>query len=211
MILSIPEGLLLGLSTGPACFAYCAPVLLPFLISKEQGLKDSFRLLFSYLAGRFLGYLLVGMIVGIIGSSFANIISPGMTATLNIITGLFLLFFGVLRNFPSFKLCRMIKSNNSSTWAVIFAGLLTGLNLCPPFLAAIAQAAGTGSFFLSMIFFAFFFLGTSLFLIPIFFVGITSKVESFRMIAKVSLILSGLWFAGKGMLMVLFLVMNAMA
>jgi hypothetical protein len=105
----------------------------------------------------------------------------------------------LLKNFPEFKLCKIWPGGKSSIiWASVL-GFLTGLNLCPPFIAAIAGSALTGTVQGSMLYFGAFFIGTSLFIPPLLILGPLSRITSLQHIAKACLILCGIWFTFRGL------------
>ena len=109
------------------------------------------------------------------------------------------MYFSVQRNYPELKLCRLIKYSSSRKMFLILLGILTGLNLCPPFLAAIIGATHTGSVAGSIIYLSAFFVGTVvLFPIMIFF-GLLSKIDSVKNIALICMMISGVWFVLKGL------------
>jgi sulfite exporter TauE/SafE len=64
------EGILLGLSTGAVCLAYCGPVLIPYLMGENKNIKTNFVYVSLFLSGRFLAYLVIGLIAGIAGTLF---------------------------------------------------------------------------------------------------------------------------------------------
>ncbi len=200
----ILEAFLLGLSTGPVCLAYCAPVLVPFVLAAEKyTLIRTVRMLSLFLLGRFVGYMIIGLLSGLVGSTLFQHEGGTLPAVVSLIMGVTLLVFGLLKNFPEFKLCKIWPGGKSSIiWASVL-GFLTGLNLCPPFIAAIAGSALTGSVQGSMLYFGAFFLGTSLFIPPLLILGPLSRITSLRHIAKACLILCGIWFTIKGLFMLL--------
>lgn len=55
------QAFLLGLSNGAVCLAYCAPVLIPYLLGEGKRISRNFAVLIRFLAGRLLGYLLFGI------------------------------------------------------------------------------------------------------------------------------------------------------
>jgi len=197
----IIESLLLGLSVGPICLAYCSPVVVPLMSSSDDSKFsfNSFKLL-SFLAGRLLGYFLVGVTVGIVGTNFNMYIGKNIYAIISILTGLTLLYFSIQKNFPELKICRIIKNYGAQSTYTILLGFLTGLNLCPPFLAAIVGAAGTGSILGSIIYFISFFAGTVVFFPVMIFFGLLSRFESVKSIANICMLISGIWFLFKGAL-----------
>ncbi len=45
------DGFILGLSNGAACMAYCAPVLIPYLMGEGRGIVRNAWLTFQFLLG----------------------------------------------------------------------------------------------------------------------------------------------------------------
>jgi sulfite exporter TauE/SafE len=55
----------LGLSSGAVCLAYCAPVLVPYILGEGQPIRQNSMILARFLSGRLFGYLLVGLLTGL--------------------------------------------------------------------------------------------------------------------------------------------------
>jgi len=202
--MNILEPLLLGLSTGPFCLGYCAPMLVPFFVSEHRRFIRVLRLMAFFLTGRLIGYLLIGILSGMIANSiderrlsyFELIASFGM--------GVLLLLFGIMKNFPRLEICKILRFDKTSAFSLVILGLLTGLNLCPPFIAAIAGAVGTGAILKAVTYFLCFFLGTSVVLLPICAVSIFTRFTEIRYIARICILLSGIWLVAKGIGMLLY-------
>jgi sulfite exporter TauE/SafE len=194
------ESLLLGLSVGPICLAYCSPIVVPLLSSSTSARLSAGSLtLLLFLTGRFIGYIFVGIVVGIVGNNIHQYARGNIFGIISIVLGLTLIYFSLHKNFPEMKLCKLIKNNNSRKMFLILLGFLTGLNLCPPFLAAIVGATSTGTVIGSIIYFSAFFIGTVVFFPIMIFFGLLSKIESVRNIANICMIISGVWFILKGL------------
>jgi sulfite exporter TauE/SafE len=194
------ESLLLGLSVGPICLAYCSPVVVPLLSSSNSSKLSAGSLtLFLFLTGRFIGYILVGIVVGIVGNNIHQYAKGNIFGIISIVLGLTLMYFSIQQNFPEMKLCKIIKYSNSRKMFLILLGFLTGLNLCPPFLAAIIGATHTGSVAGSVIYFSAFFVGTVVFFPVMIFFGLLSKIDSVKNIALICMMISGVWFILKGL------------
>jgi sulfite exporter TauE/SafE len=195
----IIESLLLGLSVGPICLAYCSPILVPLLSSSDSSKISvgSFTLLL-FLTGRLIGYILIGIIVGIIGNNIKQYTNGNISGIISIILGITLIYFSIQKGFPESKFCKLIKNINSQKVFPILLGFLTGLNLCPPFFAAIVGAANTGTISGSMIYFSGFFVGTIVFFPLMIFFGLLSKIDAIKTIANICMMLSGVWFILKG-------------
>ncbi len=185
---------------GPICLAYCSPVVVPLLTaSNSPRLSAGSLTLLMFLTGRFIGYILVGIVVGIIGNNIHQFASGNLFGIISIILGFTLIYFSVQKNFPGIKLCGLIRNSNSRNMFLILLGFLTGLNLCPPFLAAIVGATGTGTVTGSIIYFFAFFIGTAIFFPVTIFFGLLSRIDSVRSIASICMMISGAWFTLKGL------------
>ncbi len=196
---------MLGLSTGPVCLAYCAPILVPLIVAEDEQHKffRTFRLLGLFLLGRLGGYIGVGLVTGILGSSILKFSKGTPQAVVSLLMGMILLAFGLMKNFPRLKLCEMLPKGRSSVgWGVVL-GFLTGLSICPPFIAAVTVSAALGSLQGSLFYFIAFFVGTAIYIPPMVFLGPLSRVTSVNQVAKICLILTGSWFTIKGLAILL--------
>ncbi len=199
MVALLSQAFLLGLSVGPACLAFCAPVCAPYIASEtREGWKGSTRILALFLSGRLLGYTLVGAVIGVVGSTVLRFANPRPWGSVRLATGLMLILFGLLSRSPAYKWCpRLPASSRSGAFAALL-GLLSGVNLCPPFAAAIAGAVSAASAFHSLIYFWAFFAGTSFCFAPLVVLGRFSRLEAFRLVARICLFLVGVWLALEG-------------
>ncbi len=194
------EAILLGLSTGTFCVMYCAPVALPFLFSEEMDAKKNARYVILFMLGRLAGYLAVGAVLGLIGAYAVKYLDPQIQrragAAAFILIGLMMIASGVLYHFPGLRICSLIKKTYRPRGAALFYGLFTALNLCPPFFAAAARVFGGSSGVLQgASYFLFFFIGTSVFFLPLFAIfRIRKHMEKIRTVARLTLILLGIYF-----------------
>jgi len=195
------EAFVLGLSTGPVCLAYCSPVLIPFITSiNKSGYTYSLRLILLFLTGRLGGYLITGIFAGLIGIAISGYLNKSFLGIISIIIGIALITFGFISNFPGIKICKPLNGKNTQNIFILLLGLFTGLNFCPPFIAAIFGAAESGTFFSSIFYFLFFFIGTTFYFPLMLIFSYFSKIELVRNVAKITLIISGCWFFLKGIM-----------
>jgi sulfite exporter TauE/SafE len=82
-------------------------------------------------------------------------------------------------------------------------GLLTGLNLCPPFLLAFTSAVLEGNLWGSLVFFSAFFLGTSLYFVPIPLLGLVKRNGVVRNIGKMAAGVIGAYYLYLGIIILL--------
>jgi len=195
----VVQGLALGLSTGGYCLGACAPVALPYLVSKGGSISESGRAVVELAAGRLLSYLFLGVAAGLFGAQIQS--SPvGRTAVGISMVGLagLMIAYGLNRNFPESGACgRMAR------WPVIqrfpfVAGLLMGVNLCPPILLCLTAIVGLKSLVWGLILAVCFFCGSVVFLLPLVFAGLLGRMEWFKGVASVATLFCGIWFMISG-------------
>lgn len=203
------EGFILGLSTGVVCVAYCGPVLIPYLMAESGGIKKSLFFVALFLSGRLAAYIATAFLAGLIGQSILKqsdsraifmSISYIFLATLMIVYG-FYRFREICLGTAAKCLARPGSGKISKIMVPITGGFLSGINICPPFLLAITGAIDTGSIAKSIFFFLAFFLGTSVYFIPMPFIGMFRKQQAIRIIGKFAAIIAGIIYFYKGLLL----------
>lgn len=144
-----------GLMTGFHCIAMCGGFVVSYTakgaVAQE---KPGFMSHLLYGIGKTISYTVIGGLFGLLGSFIA--FTPGLRGAAAVISGLFLILFGlnmlnifpVLRRFqigmPTFLLKYITKKEANNTPFGI--GLLNGLMIaCGPLQAMYIYAAGTGS------------------------------------------------------------------
>ena len=196
----VHEGFLLGISTGTYCVVSCAPVALPFIFSEKiKSWKQNASYVGLMLLGRLVAYVSVGFIIGALGGYAVNYLDPALQrkflAVSNILIGALMIATGLMYNFPALKFCQRFKTLYRPEWSSLLYGLFTGFNICPPFFLAAAQVFGKGDGIHGMLYFFMFFVGTSVYFIPLLGVHLFKKhMDTMRMIARLTLILLGIYF-----------------
>lgn len=191
------KAFLLGLSTGLFCAGLCLPLAAPVLFAREKGGKGGSALgVALFLAGRLVAYLLVGLLVGLLGRaldrlwSVKSVVLPILYAVL----GLLMIFYAFAQAFPQLGFCRFIRPTLQSNRYLLVLGFLAGINVCPPFLLAIAAALDAGGVLRGVLFFLVFFVATSVYLVPLFFAGSVTRYRGVRIAARVAAALAGVYF-----------------
>jgi hypothetical protein len=101
------------------------------------------------------------------------------------------------------KLVQIAGNKNRGLAGAASLGLLTGLNLCPPFLVAGIRAAQLGSMAAALIFFAVFFLGTSIWFVPFVGLGCIVRNQAVITVARMAMALIALYYLSMGIAMLL--------
>jgi len=187
------QGFLLGLATGTVCLAYCAPVLLPYILGEGRKTGQNFVTLGEFMGGRLCGYLLFGVLAWAASRLMLQWGNYRELAfgLIYIALAVMLLVYG-LTNPSTPCAARSLKGRLAQTlgrWPFLMPlalGFLTGLNLCPPFLLAFTGAAWTGSLGQSVLYFLTFFLGTSIYFLPMPFLGLLERFKALRTIGRLA-------------------------
>jgi sulfite exporter TauE/SafE len=198
------EGLLLGLASGVTCLGYCAPLLLPYLFSEATGARQNALVLLRFLAGRASGYLLFAVGAWGLGS-----LLEARPAWRDVLLGasIILLAAGLLvygfRKPPASCLQGTVAGRlpRGRTLFPMLLGLITGLHVCPPMLLAVAAASRSGSLAGTLAFFALFFVGTSVYLLPTPLVGLLPRSSGLRTVGRLAVGVAGVYYLIFGGLM----------
>ncbi len=196
MLKTLTEGLLLGLSTGTICLLTCTPIYLPYLVSEDRSLKKSFYKVMEISAGRFFAYLLFGAAAGWLGSFVPYKERTLFTGISYLLLSVFLIVNSV-RTHKAEKQCRVpgwMKLSNSA----FMLGIFTGVNFCPSFLIALTKSVDLGGVIGGILLFMGFFVGTTLFLIPLAFSGLLTFIGTVKKLARLASILIAIWFIWQG-------------
>jgi len=163
-----------------------------------EGHMHAWFFLGRFMAGRFVAYLTFGLVVGLLGTrmgAFSHWIGTYALIVMSVI----LMAYGIGMNIPHLGLCRMAGGMAGSPYFPYILGGLTGLNVCPPFLLAIACILQRGvSPVYGMLFFLSFFLASSLYIIPVGFTGFLSGCNFMARVGRYSTVAVGIVFFLQG-------------
>jgi sulfite exporter TauE/SafE len=196
----LAEAVALGISSGPACVVACGPVLLPCLVAEGRGPRDTVSVLARFLAGRFCGYLVFALAAWAIHWQLDRY----PAARTAVFAGANLLLAVVLATYA-----RHLQAGCAGghcvrrTAAPAAAGLLAGLNVCPPFVAAAVRAAESPSLGNSLLFFFVFFLVTSVLFLPAALFGLFSRLAQAGAVARLTLYVLACYYGYLGLMALL--------
>ncbi|HXX33270.1 MAG TPA: sulfite exporter TauE/SafE family protein [Thermodesulfobacteriota bacterium] len=208
--MDIETGFLLGLASGGACLVTCGPLAAAFLTAEGANLKQCIALLTIFLSGRFLGYCGWAVLAWLLGRAIFQVPS-GSTAFsfAGLVLGAWLIYYGISKPVDhSHKSCpgSILKSFSTGlgNYQVLFRGgiwgFLSGLQVCPPFFAAIIGAARTGGLGGSLLFFFLFYLGTGIWFLPFPFVGTLGRFRQVAQVARFCALLLGAYYIYSGLI-----------
>jgi sulfite exporter TauE/SafE len=191
------EALVLGLASGPACVASCGPVLVPSLLAERAGLRLNTRYLTVFLATRLVGYLLFAAVAWELGAlvSLPPSARSFIFAVTHVLLACVLLTYAYSVGRPCAHSCAGSElvtiggARNHRIPGAAVLGFLTGVSLCPPFVAAGVRAAEAASVAAAVLFFAVFFLGTSIWFVPFAGLGWVRRNEGVTTVARMAMVL----------------------
>jgi len=194
----VVRGIVLGLSAGLFCAGFCVPLLSPLLLSRERtGLRHSLIAIGLFLLGRLGAYLLFGLVFGFLGSILfrVTVIRTVVIPAAYGLLGLLLFLYGLVQSLATnWGLCHRLRPSFQSAGFLLLFGFLAGINLCPPFLLALASAVDVAGPLNGVIFFGGFFLATTVWLLPLLLSGFVNRFLLVRTAARILAIITGLYF-----------------
>ena len=200
------KALILGLSTGMFCLGYCMPVVLPLFFGKQNLPGNTVNyMLVRFLSGRMAAYLIFGAAAGFAGREINQLIFRRISAGAMIVLAVLLIFNSVSQQKRGKKSCPAGKHTKKQEKMPFIMGMLTGLNVCPPFLLAASYVFRMGEVIKGMIFFSVFFVATSVYMLPLLFGRRLSGYAQIRWIANLTGVVSGIIFLFTGVTSFLYL------
>jgi hypothetical protein len=201
------QGFLLGLANGTTCLAYCIPVLVPFLLQEGRNVRQNLVTMLKFLGGRLGGYVVFGLVAWATGNLLlAAAKHQGLVIGTAYVGLSVLLLVAVLRKpVPTPGACAVRGAQTRfSRWPALIPvgmGFLAGLRICPPLLLAFADAANTGTLAGSLILFLMFFLGSSIYFIPLSFLGAVARIADLRIVGKFAAVIVAVYYMFSGILL----------
>jgi hypothetical protein len=172
------------------------------LLAEHKGFRPHARYLSVFLAARLLGYMLFAVVAWELG----RLLLMGVVYVL--LAGVLLWYAYSARRScaqpcADSKLVQITENRNHGVTGAAALGLLTGLNLCPPFVVAGIRAAQMGSMAAALLFFAVFFLGTSIWFVPFVGLGCIVRNQAVITVARMAMVLIALYYLSMGIAMLL--------
>jgi sulfite exporter TauE/SafE len=193
----------MGVSATMSCLSICMPLLLPFLLFKDNTPKKALMTTLMFSAGRLLVYFSLGVVVYFLFSDLVSDYGSANVGGLRIIplaVGAVALGYGawVLFRLPELTICPAKYARRAVT---VVLGMLIGSFLCPPYIIMLSASLGQSFVIYSASIFAFW-VGSSL---SIVLMGLISgrvsawlNMEKNREVVKnvcaILMIFSGCWF-----------------
>ncbi len=194
----LSEGFILGLSTGFYCLTSCLPALVPYLLSEgDKVWKTNFDIFLEFLSGRFIAYFLFAVVSTLIGKAYKPYLPHWAAPLAMLLTALAMLaFLFTSRGAHAGKGCAIPFSPFFKR--IPFAlGFMTGINICPPFVAAFVRLVELSDMTAGMFYFTGFFTATSILMLPV--IAPTPFINMrLKTIGRMTLGIAGVWYLALG-------------
>jgi len=193
---TVIEALLAGFSTGLFCGTTCLPFMAPYLVAENRGFSSTALIWLQFMLGRLGGYILFGALFGYLGQKITqsgfNLISVACMMLMSLV----LLLYAVGLFKPKWDFCLGHAPLKKKVPVVM--GFLMGVNICPPFLMSAAYVFTLHSTLKGIVYFLIFFAATSVYFLPMIFLGFLGRMNEFRFVARASAIAVGILFTVYG-------------
>jgi sulfite exporter TauE/SafE len=194
------DAFILGLSSGSACLATCGMVMFPYLMSGSSGVKRISIDLSVFLITRLIAYFILATLAWYFGQAFFS--DPLIR---NIVPGILYMVFAVMLVWYSIDKSRnpacpakIVKTVNNRRLVPLFLGIVNSFGFCPALFIILTKSATQGTIVQSYLAFLAFFIGSSLWFLPLPLAGKIRKREVIKTIGLLATGLAGIIFMIKG-------------
>jgi sulfite exporter TauE/SafE len=194
------ESLILGLSSGSACLATCGMVMFPYLMAGSAGVKRIATDLSLFLVTRLLVYTILATVSWIFGQAvFSNsVVRNVVPGILYIVFALMLVWYAISNNRTRQCPAKIVTTINNKRLVPVFLGVVNSIGFCPALLIILTNGATQGSLVKSYLSFLAFFIGSSIWFLPLPLAGKIRKKEVLKTIGILATGLAGTIFMIKG-------------
>jgi hypothetical protein len=195
------DSLILGLSSGSACLATCGMVMFPYLMAGSAGVKRIAFDLSLFLLTRLVIYFILATLAWYFGQAiFSNpVVRNIVPGILYIVFAIMLVWYSISKNRNPNCPAEIVKTVNNHRLVPILLGIVNSLGFCPALFIILTKGATQGTLVRSYIAFLAFFIGSSLWFLPLPLAGKIRKKEVLTNIGILATGLAGIIFMIKGL------------
>jgi hypothetical protein len=195
------DSLILGLSSGSACLATCGMVMFPYLMAGSASVKRIAIDLSLFLLTRFVIYFILATLAWYFGQAiFSNpVVRNIVPGILYIVFAIMLVRYSISRNRNRNCPAKIVKTVNNHRLVPILLGVVNSLGFCPALFIILTKGATQGTLVQSYIAFLAFFIGSSLWFLPLPLAGKIRRKEVLTNIGILATGLAGIIFMIKGL------------
>lgn len=194
------DSFILGLSSGSACLATCGMVMFPYLMSGSAGPRRIAFDLSLFLFTRFVVYFILATLSWYLGQAIFNnpVVRNVVPGVLYIAFAVMLVWYSISKTRSADCPAKIVKTVNNHRLIPILLGLVNSLGFCPALFIILTKGATQGTISQSYLAFLAFFIGSSVWFLPLPLAGRIRKKEVIRNIGILATGLAGIIFMIKG-------------
>jgi hypothetical protein len=194
------ESFILGISSGSACVATCGLVMFPYLMSGSAGIKKITIDLSIFMATRFVVYFILATLSWYFGQAlFHNpVVRSIVPGILYIGLSVMLVYYSISKSRKNNCPAKMLTAINDKKLIPIVLGVVNSIGFCPALFIVLTKGATQNSLMQSYLAFTAFFIGSSVWFLPLPFAGKVKKAEVLKTIGILATGLAGIIFMIKG-------------
>lgn len=195
------ESFILGLSTGSACLLTCGMVMFPYLMSDSSGARRIVIDLSVFLLSRLVVYTLLAIISWYIGKAFFTnqVVRSIVPGVLYIGFAVMLIWYAIDRNRHRDCPAKFASTVSNRKLIPALLGIVNSLGFCPALYLVLTKGASEGSLAGSLLTFLAFFIGSSLWFLPLPVFGKLKRKKVLETIGILATGLAGIIFIIKGL------------
>jgi hypothetical protein len=195
------DSLILGLSSGSACLATCGMVMFPYLMAGSSGVKRIALDLTLFLLTRFLVYFVLATLSWYFGQAFFSnpVVRNIVPGVLYIVFAVMLVWYSISKNRNPDCPAKIVQTVNNHRLVPILLGIVNSLGFCPALFIILTKGATQSTLLQSYIAFLAFFIGSSIWFLPLPLAGVITKKEVLKNIGILATGLAGIIFMIKGL------------
>ena len=194
------DSFILGISTGSACLLTCGMVLFPYLMSGSAGVRRITADLSIFLLTRLIIYTFLAVASWYFGKAlFVNqVVKSIVPGLLYIVFAGMLVWYAIDKNRKKECPAKFVDTVNNRRLVPIFLGVVNSLGFCPALFIILTEGASEASLIKSFEAFLAFFIGSSLWFLPLPLAGKIKKKKILETIGILATGLAGIIFIIKG-------------
>jgi hypothetical protein len=185
------ESFILGLSTGSACLLTCGMVMFPYLMSGSAGVRRITADISIFLLTRLVVYTLLAVASWYLGKAiFVNrVVKSIVPGILYIVFAGMLVWYAIDRNRQKDCPAKFVTTVNNRRLIPVFLGVVNSLGFCPALFLILTKGASEASLVKSLVAFLAFFIGSSLWFLPL---PLAGKIKKKKILETIGILATGL-------------------
>lgn len=194
------DAFILGLSSGSACLATCGMVMFPYLMAGSSGVRRITIDISVFLIARLVAYFILATLAWYFGQAFFSdpVIRNIVPGVLYIVFAVMLVWYSIDKSRNPVCPAKIIKTVNNRRLVPLFLGIVNSFGFCPALFIILTKSATQGTIIQSYLAFMAFFVGSSLWFLPLPLAGKVRKKEVLSTIGLLATGLAGIIFMIKG-------------